>query len=148
AVEERGRGGARVEVWLTAAGLAFSAASCARALAPPSGVLTSVAELHRLPAQPPGAVRVRLRGSITYVAPTQQQAFLQDATGGVRLNNVSLDLNLGPGDVVELTGVATEGGLNPQVTREQVRVLATGSPLPQAAPLTGSDLLSNRFQYQ
>ena len=114
----------------------------------PAETLTSVEQLRRLPAQPAAAVPVRVRGIITYLAATRQQAFLQDATGGVRVENVSLDPNLDPGTRVEMEGTAVAGGASPVMTRERVQVLAPPGQLPTAAAAGAADLTSGRLQYR
>jgi len=115
---------------------------------PPARVLTTVAQIRQLRADPGKAVAVRLRGTVTYVSPTHQQTFLQDTAGGLRLENVSLDPNLSPGDVVEVDGTVLQGGSSPQVARDAVRVLATPGPLPPAFVATGADLVSEQLQYR
>ncbi len=109
--------------------------------------LTSVAEVRRLPAQLSAPAPVRLRGTLTYLSGTQQQVFLQDATGGVRIENVGLDTFIKPGDLVDLTGTAIAGGSSPLVRREQIRVLA-GGHLPEPVRLMARDLTTDRLQFR
>jgi signal transduction histidine kinase/ActR/RegA family two-component response regulator len=110
--------------------------------------LTAVAEVRRLPAQLSAPIPVHLLGTITYVSSAVQQVFLQDATGGVRIENVGLDSGLNPGDVVELTGTAVAGGASPLVRRETIRILQAAGPFPQPVQLTVSDLDADRLQFR
>jgi len=93
-------------------------------------------------------VAVHLRGTITYLESTLQRAFLQDATGGIRVENVSLEPNLNPGDLVELTGTAVAGGPSPLVRREQIAVIGPAGVLPAPARAAARDLVSGKLQYR
>ena len=90
---------------------------------------------------------VHLRGTITYVDGQLEQLFIQDATGGFRCDNISDNLMLDPGSLVELTGTATEGGSSPAGTAEQVRLISSGV-LPQALRAGLGDLVSGKLQYR
>ena len=144
-VQARGR-----FVWLaTGLVLSLGATGCAHLNQAARGeALITVEQVRRLPAQPTAAVPVRLRGIITYVAGTAPRVFLQDATGGVRIENVGLDANLGPGNLVELTGTVATGGPSPQVTFEQLQVIEPLVSLPAPVRATPSDLVSGKFQYR
>ena len=90
---------------------------------------------------------VRLRGTITYVDGQLEQFFIQDATGGFRCDNISDNVLLDPGSLVELTGTATEGGTSPAGTAEQVRLISSGV-LPAALGAGPGDLVSGKLQYR
>jgi signal transduction histidine kinase/DNA-binding response OmpR family regulator len=111
-----------------------------------SGVLTTVSEIRDLPAPVTAPVDVRLKGTITFYNATMDQAYLQDATGGVRIEQVGLDPLVRVGDVVELTARATMGGSAPIVLRETLRVIASGPP-PPPIKLTAGDVSAGRHQY-
>jgi signal transduction histidine kinase/CheY-like chemotaxis protein len=112
-----------------------------------TGPLTTARQVRELPTRLPSPVPVLLRGTITYTDGNLEQAFFQDATGGVRVENLGLDPPTGPGDAVEIQGVAVEGGVRALVSREKVRLLKQGA-LPAPVPMKAGDLLSGRFQYQ
>ncbi len=109
--------------------------------------LARVEEVRRLPAHLSTQVPVRLRGTITYIDPTLQQVFLQDATGGVRLQNFSLDPQLNAGDCAEIVGSVVAGGSSPLVTRERARALSREPP-PQPVPAGARELASGTLQYR
>jgi signal transduction histidine kinase len=92
-------------------------------------------------------VPLRLRGTVTYVDGQLEQFFIQDSTGGFRCDNISDNLLLDPGSLVELTGTATEGGSSPAGTAEQVRLISSGV-LPQALRAGPGDLVSGKLQYR
>ena len=71
-------------------------------------------------------VDVKLTGTVTFFNSALDQAWVQDATGGVRVDRIGLDPLVHVGDVVELTGRATMGGSAPIVLRETLRVVSPG----------------------
>ena len=73
-------------------------------------------------------------------------AWVQDATGGVRVDRIGLDPLVHVGDVVELTGRATMGGPAPIVLRETLRVISSGPP-PPPIRITAADVAEGRHQY-
>jgi len=108
--------------------------------------LTTVEQVRRLPSLPLAKVPVHLNGTVTYVDVALRQLFIQDSTGGVRVENVSYDPPLQWGDSVDLTGTASVGGASPVVTREQIRV--TGSPgRPKPTRASARDLMSGRLRH-
>jgi signal transduction histidine kinase/CheY-like chemotaxis protein len=107
-----------------------------------SGPLTTVEQIRRLPAQPERPYAVRLRGTITYVNTTLQQAYIQDSTGGVRVDDVGLDLGAGFGEGVELTGTVEAGGTTPVIKADRVRVIA-GAAAAEAVKVSAPDLRSS-----
>lgn len=146
----RARPGRRRRVIFLASVLLWVAASGCTRFSPsaPSGPLTTVEQVRRLTreeaaAQPP----VRLRGTLTYVDGQLEEFFLQDSTGGFRSDNISDSLLLDAGSFVELTGTATEGGLSPAGTAEQVRLIRS-VVLPQAVRAGPRDLVSGKLQYR
>jgi signal transduction histidine kinase/CheY-like chemotaxis protein len=127
-----------IAAWLVLAG-----AGCNRLERGSSGgPLTTVEQIRRLPMQPTTAVPVTLRGTVTYVNTTLQHAFLEDATGAVRVDDVGLDVRAGYGDAVEVTGTVSAGGSAPVVRSEHIRVLGV-SATPPARKVTPSDLTSS-----
>jgi signal transduction histidine kinase/CheY-like chemotaxis protein len=111
------------------------------------GPLTSVRQIRRLPADSAGQVPVRLRGTITYADGELEQFFFQDSTGGFRSDNISDNLVLESGALVELTGTATEGGSSPAGTAEHVTVVSYGV-LPAPVHAAPRDLISGKLQYR
>jgi signal transduction histidine kinase/CheY-like chemotaxis protein len=85
--------------------------------------------------------RLRISGTVTYVAPGQKFAYIQDASGGVltifdELNTVRLK----PGDVVDCAGFPEVGRLTPSLRQCAVKVIATGE-LPAAVSISAGDPL-------
>ncbi|MGJ5815036.1 response regulator [Paludibaculum fermentans] len=70
-----------------------------------------------------GQVHVKLQGTVTFVDLPWKTLFLQDETGGVRVENAELPLGLHPRQRVEVTGMAGAGGPSPLVIQPSVRIL-------------------------
>ena len=104
--------------------LACATAGCGAWTPSPAGALTSVGEIRGLAAPLSAPVDVRLRGTITFFNSAMDQAYVQDATGGVRVDRIGLDPLVHVGDVVELTGRATMGGPAPIALRETLRAVS------------------------
>jgi signal transduction histidine kinase/DNA-binding response OmpR family regulator len=113
---------------------------------PRSGPLTTVAQIRGLPAPATAGAEVRLKGTVTFFHPSMDQAYLQDATGGVRVDRIGLDPLVKAGDVIEVTGRATMGGIAPVVLRDTVRIVSTGAPPPPLAT-TARDIAAGRHHY-
>ena len=111
-----------------------------------SGAISTVGAIRRLPAPLTATVDVKLTGTVTFFNSALDQAWIQDATGGVRVDRIGLDPLIHVGDVVELTGRATMGGSAPIVLRESLRILSTGKP-PRPITLTADDIVAGRHQY-
>ncbi|MFI5078330.1 MAG: hypothetical protein ACHQRO_13360, partial [Vicinamibacteria bacterium] len=69
-------------------------------------VVTTVGQIRSLPAPLTDRVDVTLTGTVTFFNSALDQAWVQDATGGVRVDRIGLDPLVHVGDVVELTGRA------------------------------------------
>ena len=123
--------------------LILAGAGCGRLDSGTSGgPLTSIAQIRRLPTQPTETVPVKLRGTITYVNTTLQHAFVEDTSGGVRVDDVGLDVVAGYGDNVEVTGTVSAGGSTPVVKAEHIQVLGV-RVTPAARNVKPSDLDSS-----
>ena len=109
--------------------------------------LATVGEVRYLPAQVAGRPPGVLRGTITYSDNSLQQVFFQDATGGLRVQNLGLEPSVKPGDWVELQGAAIAGGPSPAVRRESIRIVAPGTPLGSVPRAGAQEMFSGRLQY-
>ena len=118
------------------------AAACSQLGPSTAGTLTTVEQVQRVPVQPGGTTHpVRLTGRMSYVDTTFQYAFLQDDTGGVRIEPVGYDLLYDPDQILEITGTVTAGGSMPVVTRTGVRLIGREQTTP-ARPVRAADLSS------
>jgi signal transduction histidine kinase/DNA-binding response OmpR family regulator len=123
-------------------------AGCAR-FAPTtrSGPLTSVQQVRGLGTQAIHAP-VLLRGTITYSDRSLQLLFLQDSTGGVRVEGLPVDNgDLRPGRFVEVTGVVASEGSDPSISHAHLRFLTETAATVDAHRVLPGDLLSGRMQY-
>jgi signal transduction histidine kinase/CheY-like chemotaxis protein len=127
--------------------LACVAAGCGAWTPSRSGALTTVGEMRGLPAPLSATVDVRLRGTVTFFNSAMDQAYVQDATGGVRVDRIGLDPLVHVGDVVELTGRATMGGPAPIMVRDELRIVASGTP-PEPLKVTARDVSERQHQYR
>jgi len=131
---------------LQAAGLAiivlFAEAQVCVASSP--GILTNAADVLSLTAeQAKQEIEVAITGVVTVAEPTPNwkgKFFVQDATGGVFVNNTK---RLQPlvGDVVQIRGVSHPGGYAPDIYKPEWKKLGT-APLPEARPVSAEQLMS------
>ena len=131
-----------------AAAACFLLGGCGRLDRAASGeTLTAIEEVRRLPERLADTVPVRVRAQVTYYDANLQHLYIEDATGGARVDNFSIDPPLSAGQWVELTGSAAGGGVNPAIARESIRRI---DHLPALKPLRASarDLASGRLQYR
>ena len=85
--------------------------------------------------------QVCVRGVVTYFRPAKHRAFLQDESGGIYVVPEAIaQLNLTPGQRVEVEGHAGPGSYAPVIHPEQVRILGPGS----VKPLEVTDISSVR----
>jgi signal transduction histidine kinase/CheY-like chemotaxis protein len=92
-------------------------------------------------------MHVQLHGVITYLDGDIQQCYLQDATGGVRLDNVGYNSSLSPGLAVEMTGRVAMGGTSPLVIFEQAHSLPQEA-MPAPVRANEKELVSGKLQYR
>jgi len=111
-------------------------------------VLTNASEILALPAERAFGRNVLIKGVVTAAQPDAEWSgrfFVQDATAGVFVENVSTNQNdfnqPHPGDLVEISGVSHPGGYAPIVTLPRWRKLGTG-PLPEAKPVLIEQLMA------
>ena len=120
-----------------------AAPAWAAAADPESAVpLTSAAAVLSLTAdQASVRLPIVVTGVVTAAEPDWRgQFFLQDATGGVFVENFTLP-NPEPGDVVEVRGVSHPGAFAPIISSPAWRKIGTGA-LPEARVVSIEDLMS------
>jgi signal transduction histidine kinase len=107
-----------------------------------SQLLTQAADILSLPAKQAGRhLPVFVRGIVTAVEPQWNgQFFVQDATGGVFVENLS-DRPPEPGDVVEITGVSHAGAFAPIIGQPNWKKVGT-APLPEGKVVPIEQLMS------
>jgi len=98
------------------------------------GVLTTVAQVHALPAKEARrSLPVKLQAVVTYFQ-KNGTIFVQDATGGIYLQHLLPDHSgFGAGDLVEIAGVTGSGDFAPIVASSDVRRIGPGE-MPQPSP--------------
>ncbi len=108
----------------------------------PGTLLTNAMDVISLSAQEASRyLKVLVTGVVTASDPTLKgRFFLQDATGGVFVDNVN-GRHLEPGQRVEVSGITYPGAYAPTITAPRVRVLGT-APLPPAKPVSVEQLAS------
>jgi len=106
------------------------------------GHLTNAQDVISLSAeQASRLLKVSLTGVVTAADPVLKgRFFVQDATGGVFVDNVN-GRRPEPGDVVEVSGITYAGAFAPTVTAPSVRKIGT-APLPPAKPASVEQLMS------
>jgi signal transduction histidine kinase len=86
---------------------------------------------------------VRLsRVYVTYYDPVQVLMFVQDATGGIYVDTTRLrDLQIKPGDLVDLDGVTDPGGFAPEIViKKAPKIVGQGTP-PRPAQVSLEEIL-------
>jgi signal transduction histidine kinase/CheY-like chemotaxis protein len=130
-----------------AAVVVLCASSCiGRRTKAPLERIEQVAELpfqvadHRVP--------VHLKGWVTLADPTTNLAFLEDDTGAARLTLPFLNIDLRPGNLLEVLGEVNEGGSAPTIVVSEAKLLQ-GTHEPNARPVRVTDLVAGRtgFRY-
>jgi signal transduction histidine kinase/DNA-binding response OmpR family regulator len=108
------------------------------------GILTSVAEVHALPAKEARrSLPVKLRAVVTYLQ-KNGTVFVQDPTGGIYLNYVDATrAAFAAGDLVEITGVTAPGEFAPIMASSDVRRIGPGE-MPQPSPASLDTLFTGR----
>lgn len=109
--------------------------------------LASIAEVRRLPERISDTIPVRVRAQVTYYDANLQHLYVEDATGGARVDNLSVEPSLSAGQWVELAGSVLGGGVNAAISRESLQKI---EQLPKLSPLRASpgDLRSGSLQYR
>jgi signal transduction histidine kinase len=132
--------------FISAAGLTLAITLAAR-LAPAASseeVLTNAIDVLSLSAEEARQeIKVNVTGVVTVAEPTPNwrgKFFVQDATGGVFVNNTN-SLQPSVGDVVQVCGVSHPGGYAPDISQPSWKRLGT-APLPEARPVSAEQLMS------
>jgi signal transduction histidine kinase/CheY-like chemotaxis protein len=108
------------------------------------GVLTSVAQIHALPAKEARrSLPVKLQAVVTFFQ-TNGTIFVQDSTGGIFLNHPDPSHGgFGAGDLVEIAGVSGAGDFAPIVVAKDVRRIGPGE-MPEPSPASLDTLFTGR----
>jgi signal transduction histidine kinase len=108
----------------------------------PVGLLTNAVDVISLPASEASrSLNVRIAGVVTASDPALKgRFFMQDATGGVFVDNVN-GPHLNAGDWVEVLGITYAGAYAPTITAPKVSLKGT-APLPPAKPVSIEQLMS------
>ena len=109
---------------------------------PTAALLTNAADIISLPAEKAALyLRVSVTGVVTASDPVLNgRFFLQDASGGVFVDNVR-GRHLEAGTRVQVTGITYPGAYAPTITAPHVSVLGV-APLPPAKPVSIEQLMS------
>jgi signal transduction histidine kinase len=105
-------------------------------------LLTNAVDVISLPAEKAAHyLKVSVTGVVTASDPALKgRFFLQDATGGVFVDNAN-GPHLEPGELVKVTGITYPGAYAPTVTGPRVQVVGQ-EPLPPAKPVSVEQLMS------
>jgi len=121
---------------VTIAALAVAGgAGCRSAQPHPDRAVTSVAQIRQLsPQQVYAGVQAHLRGIVTYAFASDDVCFIQDATGGIRIQLSKGQMVAEPGKEMEVWGKVSSGGETPMLTEPHFKLFGN-TPLPAVAPL-------------
>lgn len=110
--------------------------------------LTSVAEITNAGVgDTPALQPVRISGSISFLDADWGLMFVQDSTGGVKVEEPDPRLVALAGQHVTVSGFRLSGLPSPRISQTEVRV-RPGSSLPAAPSASVADALSGKFQYR
>ena len=110
--------------------------------------LTTVAQVGQLDSQNPGSrVHARIHGQVTWVDGFRS-LFLQDSTGGIIVEHPSVEVELRPGQSIEVDGFVTRSKATPSMLGSSVKVLAARKFLPEPIKIQPEDLASLQSQYR
>jgi len=90
---------------------------------------------------------VRLRGVVTFFDESLYSRFIQDATAGIYLRESTNNLELHPGELVEVEGVTSPGEYAPVIIPQRVTVLGQAA-LPEPKAATYEQLASGKEDSQ
>jgi signal transduction histidine kinase len=109
---------------------------------PAEALLTNAIDVISLPGDKASlSLKVLVTGVVTAADPTLKgRFFVQDATGGVFVDNVN-GPRLRAGELVEISGITYAGAYAPTITAPRVRIKGT-APLPPARPVSVEELMS------
>ncbi|MFN7992961.1 MAG: sensor domain-containing diguanylate cyclase [Bryobacteraceae bacterium] len=110
--------------------------------------LTSVAEIRGVaPEQVPLGIRARIRGIVTFAAASADSCFVQDATGGVRVQLPKGQMIAEAGQRIDVLGMVSAGGDMPSLVDAQFSLLGS-APLPAPVRLPSEPSLQRRLLYR
>jgi len=111
-------------------------------------VRTTVGQVRALSAeQVQAGVRVRLRTVVTYCDRQMNLFFVEDETGGMRVDSSGDSRSFEPGERLEIAGFVGSGGDSPLIVEPAIRVLSS-APLPAAPVISAAELRSGKFDYR
>src|SRR5690349_10233474 len=120
--------------------MAVLSAGCGRAPEAAGTVLTSVGAVRHLAAsQAALGLPVHLTGVLTYFDGISSYCYVQDASGGIRVNLAPGQAVPNPGFRVEVTGSVFSAGVAPAIADGRISPIKA-EDLPQAVPLTAGRL--------
>jgi diguanylate cyclase (GGDEF)-like protein len=120
----------------TAVALAIAGSGgCGRAPVRPTSVLTSVSQIRSLPKDGAYAgIEAHLRGVVTYAYTNDDACFIQDSTGGIRIQLRRGQMVGESGEVMEVWGTVVSVGAAPALAESRFTLLGP-APFPPAKPL-------------
>jgi signal transduction histidine kinase/DNA-binding response OmpR family regulator len=115
----------------------------------PQRAVVRIDQLKRLPARLSSQAPIRLQGVVTYADLGYRTAFVQDATGGIRIENLQMDHHLSTGSSADFSALLTAGGTSPTATVEEVLHLSENDThLPKPVKAGERELVSGALQFQ
>ncbi|MGN6386546.1 MAG: ATP-binding protein [Verrucomicrobiota bacterium] len=115
--------------------------------AEPDALTTCQQVLRLSPSEANEGHEVKLKGVITCYVPGSQLCFMQDQSAGIYVYPTPWPKDLGPGDVVEVTGVTGSGLFSPIVQIASIKVIGKGE-LPSPKKISIEQLNSGAFDSQ
>ena len=124
------------------------AAGCRPAPSRPDRPVTSVAQIRKLSTQQVSAgLQAHLRGIVTYAFASDDVCFIEDGTGGIRIQLRQGQMVAESGKEMEVWGTVGSGGAMPMLTAPHFKLLGN-APLPAAKALTTEGDEANQLVYR
>ena len=133
--------------WAVGAVVALWGAGCASR--GPAGPIERIEQIASLPVQAyERRLPVRITAWATVAEPTLNVLFIEDGTGAARVDLPFANLNISPGERVEVTGIVGAGGPAPTIVAAHV-LQFSGKHALHPLPISIADLLTGRsgFRY-
>ena len=114
----------------------------------PLPTLTTAEQVRKLtPDQAHRGYPVHLKAVVTYNRPDMSDFYVQDATGGIYVNDPTQGAPFRPGQVLEITGLTEDPDFAPQIGKPSYRIVGE-EPLPEPRKESLEALMSTRYDSQ
>jgi signal transduction histidine kinase/CheY-like chemotaxis protein len=105
-------------------------------------------DIANLPTDEIQQIRVRTRGNVTFWGGTRSFVFIQDSTGGIKVENLRKDDGVGVGLLVEVQGELAGVKPAPKLTQAEIQKLGESSQMPPTIQVPEGQPVPASAEYQ